>query len=226
MTHLIGWHWVLVGWLAFAGVHLLLSSKTLRGPLIAGLGEQGFRGIYSLAALATFVWLVITYTGNKHTGPLLWNLTEIPAIRETSLALSFAALVLTIAAVFQARPTDMGASLEQPALGLTRITRHPTFVFFGIFALSHMLVNGHLSDVVFFGGFPAFVWIGCVHMDSRKRAIPALESYYAQTSLLPFAAIVAGRNRIALGEVPLRGVLAGVVVTGVLFAFHSQLFGG
>ncbi len=206
MTHLIGWHWVLVGWLAFAGVHLLLSSKALRGPLIAGLGERGFRGIYSLAALVTFVWLVITYTGNKHAGPLLWNLIEIPAIRETSLALSFAALVLTIAAVFQARPTDMGASLEQPALGLTRITRHPTFVFFG--------------------GFPAFVWIGCVHMDSRKRAIPELESYYAQTSLLPFAAIVAGRNRIALGEVPLRGVLAGVVVTGLLFAFHSQLFGG
>ncbi len=115
---------------------------------------------------------------------------------------------------------------KTPALGLTHIARHPTFVFFGIFVLSHMLENGRLSDVVFFGGFTAFVWIGCVHMDPRKRAIPELESYFAQTSLLPFAAIASGRNRIALGEVPLRGVLAGVVVTGILFAFHSQLFGG
>ncbi|MEE8581571.1 MAG: NnrU family protein [Myxococcota bacterium] len=226
MTQLVGWHGVLIGWFAFAGIHLLLSSNLLRGRLIARLGERRFRGLYSLGALSTFVWLAIVYADAKHSGPVLWSLSGTPFLREGSIALSFVALSLAIASFFQTRPTDIGASPDRLSRGLTRITRHPAFMFFGIFALSHLLVNGHLSDVIFFGGFPVFAIMGSLHMDSRKRRDPALAAYYANTSLLPLVAIAAGRNHMAVREFPLPGLLIGVIASGLLFAFHSHLFGG
>ncbi|HCH94034.1 MAG TPA: MFS transporter, partial [Erythrobacter sp.] len=41
--------------LAFVGMHFALSHP-LRAPMARKLGENGFRALYSLVALATFVW--------------------------------------------------------------------------------------------------------------------------------------------------------------------------
>ena len=67
-------------WIAFAATHLGLSSLRLRPRLIAALGELGYQGVYSLVALATFVPLVAVYFDHKHTGPLLWDLGEVPGM--------------------------------------------------------------------------------------------------------------------------------------------------
>ncbi len=221
------WVGVAIAWIAFAGVHLVGSSSALRPRLVASLGERGFQGLYSAVVLLAFVWLIVTYGDSKHTGPLLWNLDAVPGVAPLSMALTALFLVLTVASQFQPQPAGLVPSTEKRARGFHRVTRHPGFVFFGAVALSHLLVNGFASDIVFFAGFPIWAFVGGAHLDARKRAADAsLAHYYAETSLVPFAAILSGRNHLALRELPVLGLVAGVLATGGLLAFHATLFGG
>ena len=72
---------VLLLWAGFAGSHMVLSSRGVRRPLVARLGEGGFRALYSLVAFAFFVPLVWTYFAHKHEGPWLWALPHGPVVR-------------------------------------------------------------------------------------------------------------------------------------------------
>lgn len=218
--------WVLFWWLAFAGTHLVLSSVSIRRPIIARLGERGFQGLYSVVALATFIPLVRTYWSNRHAGPQLWNLWDIPGMQEVSIALSGIACVLLVLSFVQPSPTGMAPGAAKRARGVTRITRHPLFAALGLWGLAHMLVNGYLSDVVFFGGFLVFALIGAAHQDTRKRVAQAdtLTPFFTETSLLPFGAILAGRNRLMVDEIPWLGVIVGVAVATVLYLCHGRLF--
>jgi uncharacterized membrane protein len=222
-----GWLGVLFGWVLFAGSHLLLSSRAVRGALIARVGAQPFRGLYSLVAFATLFVLASRYADSKHSGPLLWNLAGVPGVRGLSVALTALFATLAVASLFQPKPTDMLPSAQKRAVGLARITRHPLFACLGLVACSHLLVNGFLSDVVFFAGFPLFALVGGAHMDARKRREDpeGLRAYFEETSLLPFGAIAAGRNRLVLAELPRLGIAVGAAVTASLYWFHGDLFG-
>jgi uncharacterized membrane protein len=218
--------WILFWWLAFAGSHLVLSSVPVRRPLIARVGARGFQGLYSLIALATFVPLVRTYWAHRHTGPQLWNLWDIAGMREVSIVLSGIACVFLILAFFQPSPTGLAPGAATRARGVNRITRHPLFAAIGLWGFAHLLVNGYLSDVVFFGGFLVFALVGAAHQDARKRVTEAetLTAFFTETSLLPFGAIIAGRNRLMVDEIPWLAVAVGVAVAAVLYVAHGRLF--
>jgi uncharacterized membrane protein len=225
----MGWLYVLVFWIAFAGTHIVLTSSWVRPRLVDRLSERGYQGLFSLVAFATFVPLVWSYSAHKHEGPLLWNLAEVPGVRELSIGLTGLALVFFVLSFFQPSATAQ-AILEHAktsARGVNRITRHPLFAGIALFGLAHVIVNGFVSDVIFFGGLAVYSVIGAAHQDSRKRALEGdpLADYYAETSLVPFAAIAAGRNRLVLAEIPWLAIAIGAAAATALFWFHAPLFG-
>ena len=61
--------------LAFVGTHLLMSHP-LRDALVARLRYRGFLGLYSLVALATLVWVIVTWRAAESSplwvAPLWW----------------------------------------------------------------------------------------------------------------------------------------------------------
>ena len=73
--------------------------------------------------------------------------------------------------------------------GVLRITRHPLFAGLALWGLAHVLVNGFLSDVVFFGGFPLFSLLGGAHQDARKQIeqMPRLSAYSRNLLMHPDA---------------------------------------
>lgn len=225
------WLWIALLWIGFASTHLILSSASLRPRLIGRLGDQPFRGLYSLAVLAWFVALVWVFAIHKHSGPLLWNTVGPPAIAEFAnavlMGLAFAVLVAGLIPS-QVGPSSMTAPSAAPAEahGLLRITRHPFNAALGLFGVAHLLVNGHVGDVAFFGGFPLFVWIGSRHQDERmSKDKPGYRELAARTSLVPFAALVMGRQRLVLADLPWGGLAAGVVMAVIIRHFHGTLFG-
>lgn len=217
--------WILFWWLAFGATHTILSSLSLRPRLIARLGVRGFQVLYSLIAFATFVPLVQVYFANKHAGPLLWNLGAVPGVRVLVIAVSALAVILLVLAYAQPSPVGLMPGVPRHSRGVTRITRHALFMAISLWALAHLLVNGFLTDVVFFGGFVVYGFYGSHHQDARKQAEQDMAGFYAETSLLPFGAILAGRNRLVLGEIPLAGLAVGVVAAVLLYTFHERLFG-
>ena len=62
---------LVIWWLLFGGTHILGSSAPIRTRLVRVLGLRGFKAVYSVVALATFIPLVLTYWHHRHAGPAL-----------------------------------------------------------------------------------------------------------------------------------------------------------
>lgn len=220
------WAQILLWWAAFTLTHTIPSSTRLRPRLIRRLGTNGFLGLYSLLALATFVPVVVIYFGHRHSGALLWNLRTVALVDWGAWALSWAAWTLAIAALVQPSPVSLGGAGSVHAKGITRITRHGLFVGLGLWALAHLALNGAASDVAFFGGFAVFAVVGTLHQDARKRATaPELRTLYRETSVVPFAAIIDGRTPLVASELSWFTLAAACVAAYGLYALHPWLFG-
>lgn len=214
-------------WIAlFSGTHWALSSVAVRQRLIAKLGDKTFLGLYSLIAFATFIPLVSVYLDNRHAGRLLWNLAAVPGARHFAILLAAIGIALIVAGVLQPSPALAGMTTAGRPRGLTRITRHPLFMGIALWSASHLLLNGFVTDALFFGGLLVFSLAGAAHQDARKRVIDRerLGTFLAETSFWPFAAILAGRNRIVRSELPWLGLAIGAAAAVGIYALHSWAF--
>ncbi len=221
--------WIALWAVLFLASHLIISSSAVRSRLIGAVGEQPYRGIYSLIAFATLGPLIYEFARNKHAGPLLWALRAVAPIRGLAWLLMLTALILLVGSFITPNPGVIGAPKggSEPR-GLLKITRHPGLVGFSLFGIAHLLMNGRAGDVIFFGLFPALGIIGGMHQDRRK--IRELDDRYrefvAKTSFVPFAALIGGRVRWAGNDMPWAAIGAGVVLTVAIVAVHPMIFGG
>jgi uncharacterized membrane protein len=216
----------------FIGSHLVISSRAMRPRLIAMVGEQAYPGIYSIVALATFVPLVLAFAYHKHSGAMLWNLRDVPALRYLVWLLMLLALIIFIASFITPNPGSMGAQGEDKkastARGVLKISRHPGFVAFSAFGVAHILMNGFVGDVIFFGTFPALSIIGGMHQDARKEAQlgASYKSLEGSTSFFPGLAIIQGRQHWTAADTPWVAIAIGVALTGLILWLHPMIFGG
>jgi uncharacterized membrane protein len=213
----------------FLATHVGISSGAVRPHLIAALGEQPYRGLYSLVSFATFVPLAFEFGYHKHAGAMLWNLRGVEPVRWLAWALMLAAVVLFVAGMMNPSPASIGApSSSSNARGILKLTRHPGFVAFGIFGFAHMLMNGWAGDLIFFGWFPALAILGGLHQDRRKIAEigQPYRRLVAETSFFPGLAILDGRQRWTANDMPWRAIGIGAALTVMLVAVHQMLFGG
>jgi uncharacterized membrane protein len=218
--------------LLFLGSHLVLSSRAVRPRLTARFGDGRYAGIYSLVALATFIPLILAFAHHKHSGAMLWNLRDVAAVRWLVWLLMLLALIIFVASFITPNPGSMGA---QPggkdagvARGVLKISRHPGFVAFSTFGVAHILMNGFVGDVIFFGSFPALSIIGGMHQDARKET--QLGASYKQledsTSFFPGLALIQGRQHWTTADVPWLAIAIGVALTALIVWLHPSIFGG
>jgi uncharacterized membrane protein len=221
---------ILLGWALFAGTHLAGSSRPLRGPLVRALSLPGFKGLYSAVALATFALPCVSYAANKHAGTLLFAPPTF--MRHVTEALMLLALVVLGQALASPGPAQTLAELsgrrDGEPRGIQRLTRHPQALAFSLFALAHCLSNPFTTDWTFFGGFIVLSIAGSAHQNSRLRGEPAgqARSYLERTSAWPLAAILAGRQSLALREYRPLALAASVAVFAALRLAHPWIFGG
>jgi uncharacterized membrane protein len=222
-----GFSSLVIAGVAFCGSHILLSSTRLRGSLREQLGEHGFLAVYSLTALVTFAWFLVAYS---HAPTLfLWPTEGWMAL--VPVVVMPLATILLVAGYSTPNPTSVGmersARADDPAPGILRVTRHPVMWAIGLWAISHMIANGDLRSLVFFGGFAALSLGGTVLIDRKKRL--ALGSNWSRlaevTSNLPFAALVTGRTRLRWRDISLLRIAAGLLLYVVLYRAHSIIAG-
>jgi uncharacterized membrane protein len=214
-------HWVWISGIAFFATHVGISSTGLRGMLLARYGQQAYLGIYSVLAFATLTALVFTYNNTVHA-PLLWP----PLMLLPMLAMPLS-LFLIVGGFTVPNPTNVGAEakLAQEPRGALRITRHPVQWGLLLWASSHLVANGDPASIAFFGSMATVSALGMLAMDRRKSALPAWPEFAARTSLVPFVAIIRGRNRLAPGELVLPLAIS-APLTVALWWLHPYLSGG
>jgi uncharacterized membrane protein len=210
----------------FVVTHLGLSHGAVRQGLVDKLGQWPFRGLYSLVAFGTLGPAAVLWWQNRHLGPVLWELPWWPERIMAAVLVLFGLLLF-----FQSLATPSPASMvpaKNEARGVLRITRHPMNMALALWGLAHLLANGTLGDVAFFGSFVAVGVVGAYQMDARLKRQKGEDftDFCKQTSVLPFGAILRGRNRLAIDELSFPLAVIGVAVFVALTFFHGRFFGG
>ena len=172
---------------SFVGSHFILSHP-LRRPLARTIGERAFLLLYSLVAFATLGWMIWA-AGRVGAEELRWQ----PGTGMVAAAtlLTWLGTILLVGSFRknpalphpEARPRDFGE-----ARGVFRITRHPMMWGFGLWALSHALVNPSPSGLVIAEAIFVLAIVGALLQDFKKRRTigPAWRQWEGRTSFFPF----------------------------------------
>jgi uncharacterized membrane protein len=210
----------------FPATHILMSHGSIRSGLVETLrGEWPFRAVYSLVSFLTLGPGVAIWWSHRQLGRELWDL---PFAVERVMALPLMLLALVLLTLMLAAPSPAGmmpGGLQ--ARGVLRITRHPMNMAFACFGLAHLVANGWVGDVFFFGQFVVLGVLGSYHQDARKLREKGEEyrEFTRQTSVIPFAAIIRRRTRLEADELGFPLFLIGVAAFVLLVIFHGRLFG-
>jgi uncharacterized membrane protein len=144
---------------------------------------------------------------------------------------TFVAFMLAVPGLLTPNPTSVRQEdrLEKPdaVRGIIRVTRHPFLWGVALWAAGHLMVNGDLASLIFFGSLLGLAVFGTASIDAkRRRALGAKwDAFAAQTSAVPFAAIASGRQSLKIGEVGWWRLGVAVIVWGALLFAHPLLFG-
>lgn len=207
-------HWIMFGLLVgFAIAHSGLASLRLRGEKL--IGARLYRVLFALVSLPLATVLIVYFINHRYDGAQLWNLQGVPGIQAIVWGLSALSFLFLYPATFNLLEI---AAIQKPAVhlyetGIIRITRHPQMVGQVIWCVAHLLWLGTSFMLVTSIGLVLHHLFGVWHGDRRLSARygEAFEAVKARTSILPFLAIVQGRQTLELKEL-LRPAYVGVTV--------------
>lgn len=213
---------------AFLASHLGLSGAAARGRLVERLGEKGFQVLYSTVALLALGAMIAAYAHTSTQIHFLW----VPGhgLRHLPLLVMPVALILIAGGALAPNPSAVGATgaldRTEPATGVLRVTRHPVMWGIALWAAVHIVANGDLASLLFFGGFLLTAILGSLHLDRRMAAEQGerWRRFAAVTSYVPFAALLGGRQRGSWGELR-RPAAWGLGAFALLLLLHPYLFG-
>jgi uncharacterized membrane protein len=204
-------------------VHVGISGTSLRDAAVARLGETRFMIAFSVFSFVAIGLLVIAWQNAETT--VLWSA---PAWLRWILAILMLPAFVLFMASHKRNPTAVGnKGLGEEPRGIQRVTRHPMLMSFAIWGLVHVLGNGDTAALVFFGAFLLTAAAGMPSIDAKlARRHPAeWPAFAAKTSIIPFAAIAQGRNRLVLSEIGWMPPVVGVILWAALLHFHRSFFG-
>jgi uncharacterized membrane protein len=207
--------------------HFGISSSPLRATLVGRIGERPYQGLYSLVSFAAFALLIVAY---RHAeAHLLWVSPAL--VKLAALPLVLLAFLLVVVGLTTPNPTTLGAEalLDRPnvARGILRITRNPFLWGTALWAFAHIAATGELASLLFFGSIGALGLLGAFLLDAKKARQHGhrWQRFAAETSNLPFHAILEGRQHLVLGEIGAWRLALAIVLFGIVLVAHPRLFG-
>lgn len=164
---------LLLGIFLFFGIHCIsIFALPLRNKL-AAKSEYGWKAFYSVISIAGVVFIAQGYAALKLNPTLLYDTPN--GLRHLSALLMLPVFILFLAPYFPGK--------------ITTITKHPQLIAVKLWAVSHLLVNGMLSDVLLFGSFLVWAVVDRISMKKRSpRPLPGLK----QSSINDVMIIVLG----------------------------------
>ena len=185
---------LVLGLVVFLGAHSVrIVADPWRTRTIARIGQNPWKGLYSLVAAVGLVLIVWGYGQARMEPVVLWA----PPVWTRHLAAFLVLPAFILIAAGNMRGTHMKAALGHPMVLGTKL-----------WAFAHLIANGMLADVVLFGSFLA--WAIVDYASARRRDRAAGVVYPPGTRGRDLLAILAGTVAWVVFGWWLHGPLIGV----------------
>jgi len=212
-------HSIIIGLLlGFAIAHSGLAALRPWGE--SKIGARLYRVLFALVSIPFATILIIYFFNHRYDGWQLWQVQGTPWVAPLVWVLSFISFLFLYPATFNL--LEIAAVLKPQVriyeTGIMRITRHPQMVGQLIWCVAHTLWIGTSFTLVTSIGLMLHHLFAVWHGDRRltQRYGADFEQVKARTSIVPFQAILDGRQTLKLSEF-LRPAYVGVVAFVALF---------
>jgi uncharacterized membrane protein len=219
-------HLVMLGLLLiFAIAHS--GGAALRPWAEKRIGPRLYRIIFALISLPLAVIVITYFFNHRYDGWQLWQVQGVPGVKATVWVLSAISFLFLYPATFNLLEI---AAIQKPQVhlyetGIIRITRHPQMVGQIIWCIAHTLWLGTSFTLVTSLGLVLHHLFGVWHGDRRlhHRYGEAFETVKQRTSILPFVAIMDGRQSVKWQEFIRPAYLGVGIFVGILWWAHPLL---
>jgi uncharacterized membrane protein len=134
---------LILGIIIFFSIHLVPISP-LKNILINRLGENKYRGLFSLIALVGLI--IIIYGFNRADFYPIWN----PLLISNKIALALMPISIVLIAA-----SNMQTNIK-------RFIKHPMLIGIIIWSSVHLIANGDLRSVILFASFGVYALIDII----------------------------------------------------------------
>lgn len=152
---------LILGLVLFLGIHSVrIFAPGFRDTQVVTRGENTWKGIYSVVALAGLVLIVWGY-GIARQDPVVFWVAPVWMSHLTALLMLFSIIFLVVS--------------QFPAGRIKAAVKHPMLLSVKIWAPAHLLVNGDLASILLFGSFLVWAILDRIAVKKRVRAGRAVE---------------------------------------------------
>lgn len=182
----------------FAVAHSGMASFRDAGERL--MGERAYRVLFAGVSLPLAVSAVVYFINHRYDGVQLWQVQSIPGVHQLVWLLSFISFFFLYPSTFNLLEV---AAVDKPKMhlwetGIIRISRHPQMVGQFIWCIAHTLWMGNSMMLTTSLGLVAHHIFGVWNGDRRMAARygKSFEAVKNRTSIIPFAAILDGRQKL------------------------------
>jgi uncharacterized membrane protein len=213
---------MLVLLLLFALIHS--GGAALRSRAEERIGARAWRLIFAAVSIPSAVVVIGWFLAHRYDGIRLWNLQGLPGMVPLvwiGTAISFLFLYPATYNLLEI-PAVLKPQVRLYATGIIRISRHPQAVGQILWCLTHALWIGSsfmlVTCVGLIGHHLFAVWHGDRRLHARFGA--AFDDLKASTSVVPFLAVLDGRQSLPWREFVRPAQLGIVIAVGVFWWAH------
>lgn len=211
----------------FILTHALPALKGVRAVLVARFGRVPYLIAYSVLSLAVLAWLAVAFARAPHI--VLWDFAA--WTRWVPLGLMPVSCMLLVGGLALHNPLSLtlkSRGFDRRRPGFLALTRHPVPWAMALWAGAHIPPNGDAAAVLMFSLLLGLSLYGIFALDDKRRASLGREAWTALaagTSILPLAALVAGRAGFSRGAQWAVGLGGGLVLYFVVLLGHEYVIG-
>ncbi|MFM1800238.1 MAG: hypothetical protein RLZZ117_2516 [Cyanobacteriota bacterium] len=211
--------------LGFAVLHS--GGAALRVWGAQRLGERAWRLLFAAVSVPSAGVLIAYFLAHRYDGVRLWNLQDqawVEPVVWVGTAVSFFFLYPATYNLLEI-PSLLRPQVRLYSTGIIRVSRHPQAVGQVLWCATHLLWIGTSFMVVTCLGLIAHHAFAVWHGDRRlrRRFGPAFDELRSTTSILPFQAVLSGRQELRLEEFLKPSQLGIAVAVAVLWWSHRWI---
>ena len=216
---------MLVLLILFAVIHS--GGAALRSRAEDVIGARAWRLIFAAASIPSAVVVIGWFLAHRYDGVRLWNLQGVPGVIPIvwiGTAISFLFLYPATYNLLEI-PAVLKPQVRMYATGVIRISRHPQAIGQVLWCFSHALWIGSSFMLVTCIGLIGHHLFAIWHGDRRlrQRFGTAFDELLANTSVLPFVAVLDGRQHLIWSEFLRPAQLGIAIAVGVFWWAHRWI---